>query len=161
MITLQYCDGFCYTLTWISHGGTCVPPSWNPLPPPSPPSLSGSSQSTDFESPASCIDLAPVIYLIYSNIHVLILFSQIIPPSPSPTKKGKLRDVIGIFTQSGVESAIAQLSVYCFLLAVSPMSWGGGEIDILQTGSKSWVRECVHPGNVPFNIWGMCIWCGS
>ena len=23
-ITLQYCSGFCYTLTWISHGFTCV-----------------------------------------------------------------------------------------------------------------------------------------
>ena len=25
LITLQYCSGFCHTLTWISHGGTCVP----------------------------------------------------------------------------------------------------------------------------------------
>ena len=25
LITLQYCSGFCYTLTWISHGFTCVP----------------------------------------------------------------------------------------------------------------------------------------
>ena len=31
LITLQYCSGFCHTLTWISHGFTCVslpdPPS--------------------------------------------------------------------------------------------------------------------------------------
>ena len=25
LITLQYCSGFCHTLTWISHGVTCVP----------------------------------------------------------------------------------------------------------------------------------------
>ena len=25
LITLQYCGGFCPTLTWISHGCTCVP----------------------------------------------------------------------------------------------------------------------------------------
>ena len=25
LITLQYCSGFCHTLTWISHGYTCVP----------------------------------------------------------------------------------------------------------------------------------------
>ena len=24
-MTLQYCSGFCHTLTWISHGYTCVP----------------------------------------------------------------------------------------------------------------------------------------
>ena len=23
--TLQYCSGFCHTLTWISHGDTCIP----------------------------------------------------------------------------------------------------------------------------------------
>ena len=37
LITLQYCDGFCHTLTWISHGCTCVPilntlPSSLPIP---------------------------------------------------------------------------------------------------------------------------------
>ena len=31
LITLQYCSGFCHTLTWISHGCTCVP---HPEPPP-------------------------------------------------------------------------------------------------------------------------------
>ena len=25
LITLKYCCGFCHTLTWISHGFTCVP----------------------------------------------------------------------------------------------------------------------------------------
>ena len=30
-ITLQYCGGFCHTLTWVSHGWTCVP---HPEPPP-------------------------------------------------------------------------------------------------------------------------------
>ena len=25
LISLQYCSGFCHTLTWISHGLTCVP----------------------------------------------------------------------------------------------------------------------------------------
>ena len=32
LITLQYCGGFCHISTWISHGCTCVPPSWNSLP---------------------------------------------------------------------------------------------------------------------------------
>ena len=30
LITLQYCSGFCHTLTWISHRFTCVP---HPVPP--------------------------------------------------------------------------------------------------------------------------------
>ena len=28
---LQYCSGFCHTLTWISHGCTCVPILNSPL----------------------------------------------------------------------------------------------------------------------------------
>ena len=55
-----------------------------PLPSPSHPS--GLSQCTDFECPASCIELGLVIYFIYGNIHVSMLFFQIIPPSPSPTE---------------------------------------------------------------------------
>ena len=30
LITLQYCNGFCHTLTWVSHEFTCVP---HPEPP--------------------------------------------------------------------------------------------------------------------------------
>ena len=32
MLTLQYCDGFCHTSTWMSHRCTCVPPAWTPAP---------------------------------------------------------------------------------------------------------------------------------
>ena len=80
LITLQYCGGFCHTLTWISHGCTCVP---HPDPP-SPSHPSGSSQCTSLEHPVPCIKRGLVIYFTYDNIHVSVLFSQIIPPSPSP-----------------------------------------------------------------------------
>ena len=37
LTTLQYCSGFCHTLTWISHGCTCVPHPEPPSPfPPHP-----------------------------------------------------------------------------------------------------------------------------
>ena len=77
IISLQYCGGFfffCHTLTWITHGCTCVPLSWNPLPPPSPPHPSGFPQSPGFERPASCNRLALVIYFTYGTIHVSVLF---------------------------------------------------------------------------------------
>lgn len=46
----------------------------------------GLSQSTCFESPASCNEFELVIYFIYGDVHVsLLLFSQINPPSPFPT----------------------------------------------------------------------------
>ena len=82
IITLQYCDGFCYSLTWTSHGCTCVPPSWTTPPRQlySPPHPSGLSQSTGFECPALYITLVLVIYFLYGNIHVSMPFSQIIPP---------------------------------------------------------------------------------
>ena len=76
---------FCHTLTWISHGCTCVP-ILTPLPPPSPSHPSGLSQCTGFECPVSCIKLGLVIYFTYGSMHFSMLFSQIILPSPSPTE---------------------------------------------------------------------------
>ena len=70
------------------HGsamGTHVSPILIPLPPASPPHPSGLSQSTDFVCPASCIKRALIIYFTHGNIHVSVLFSQFIPPVPSPT----------------------------------------------------------------------------
>ena len=65
-------------------------PSWAPLPPPSPSHPSGSSQCTSPEHPVSCIEPGLAIYSTYDNIHVSMLFSQIIPPSPSPTESKRL-----------------------------------------------------------------------
>ena len=51
---------------------------------------SGSSQCTSPEHPVSCIESGLVIYFTYDNIHVSMLSSQIIPPSPSPTESKSL-----------------------------------------------------------------------
>ena len=88
LFTLQYWGGFCHTLTWINHGCTCVP---HPEPPPTSSShLSGSSQCISPEHPVSCIKPGLAICFIYDNIHFPMLFSQIIPPSPSPTESKRL-----------------------------------------------------------------------
>ena len=42
------------------------------------------------EHPVSCIKPGLAIYFTYDNTHVSMLFSQIIPPSPSPTEKSVL-----------------------------------------------------------------------
>ena len=42
------------------------------------------------EHPVSCIEPGLAIYFTYGNIHVSMLFSQIIPPSPSPTESKSL-----------------------------------------------------------------------
>ena len=65
-------------------------PSQTPLPPPSPSYPFGLSQCTGFECPVSCIKLGLVIYFTYGNIHVSMLFSQFILPSPSPTESKSL-----------------------------------------------------------------------
>ena len=61
-----------------------------PPPPPSPLHPSGLSQNTSSECPASRIKPALVIYFTYGNIHVLLLLSQITPPSSSPTESKNL-----------------------------------------------------------------------
>ena len=89
LITLRYCSGFCHTLTWISHGFTCIPhpnpPSHLPLHPlplglPSAPAL----------STVSCTQPGLAICFNLNNVHVSMLFSWNIPPSPSPTESKSL-----------------------------------------------------------------------
>ena len=65
---------------------TCSP-SWTPFPPPSPYHPSGSSQCTSPKLPISCIKPRLVIHFLYNIIHVLMPFSQIIPPPPATESK--------------------------------------------------------------------------
>ena len=64
--------------------------SWTCLPPPSPYHPSGSSQYTSPKHPVSCIEPGLAIHFLYDIIHVSVPFSQIIPPSPSPTESKRL-----------------------------------------------------------------------
>ena len=89
LITLQYCSGFCHTLTWISHGCTCVPhPETPPTSLPIP-----SLWVIPVHQPqalVSCIQPGLAICFTLDNIAVSMLFSQIIPPLPSPTESKSL-----------------------------------------------------------------------
>ena len=89
LITLQYCSGFCHTFTWVSHGCTCVP---HPEPPshllPHPiPQGHPSAPALSTLSHASNLDWWSVSHMI---IYMFQCYSQIIPPSPSPTKSKSL-----------------------------------------------------------------------
>ena len=61
-----------------------------PEPPPNPILSLWLSQCISFECPVSCIKFGLVIYFTYGNTHVSRLFSQIIPPSPSPRESKSL-----------------------------------------------------------------------
>ena len=60
--------------------------SWTPLPSPTPYHLSGSSPCTSPKHPVSCIEYRLAIRFLRDSIHVSMPFSQIIPPSPSPSE---------------------------------------------------------------------------
>ena len=51
---------------------------------------SGSSQCTSPKHPVSCIEPGLATRFIHDILHVSMPFSQIIPPSPSPTESKKL-----------------------------------------------------------------------
>ena len=60
--------------------------SRTPLPPPTPHHLPGSYPCTSHKHPVSCIEHRLVIRFLHDSIHVSMPFSQIIPPSPSPSE---------------------------------------------------------------------------
>ena len=76
LITLQFLWWFLPYTDMNQPWVYMCPPSWTPLPPPSPSHPSGLSQSTGFECLISSIKLGQVTYFTYGNIHVPVLFSQ-------------------------------------------------------------------------------------
>ena len=88
-LTLQYCIGFAIYQYESPQVYMCFP-SWTLLPPPSPYHPSESSQCTSPKHPVSFIEPGLATCFIYDIIHVSMPFSQIIPPSPSPTESTRL-----------------------------------------------------------------------
>ena len=88
---------------------TCCP-SWTLLPPPFPYPPSGSSQCTSPKHPVSCIEPGLATRFIYDIIHVSMPFSQIIPPSPSPTESKRLFYTL-------VSLLLSRIQGYCYHLS--------------------------------------------
>ena len=131
---------------WVSM----CSPSWNPLPPPSPFHPSGSSQFTSPEHPVSCIEPGLVICFTYDSIHVSMPFSQIIPPSPSPTESKRLfcTSVSLLLSHiQGYRYHPSQFHVYCIFILYCFSFWlrslciiGSSFIHLIRTG-------------ILFNVW--------
>ena len=83
---------------------------WTPLPPPSPYHLSGSFQCTSPKHPVSCIELRLAIRFLHDIIPVSMPFSQIIPPSPSPTESESL-------FYTSVSLLLSRIQGYCYHLS--------------------------------------------
>ena len=80
-----------------------LPPTSFPIP------SSGSSQCTSPEHRVSCIEPGLAISFTYDNIHLSMLFSQIIPPSPSPTESKRL-------FYTSVSLLLSRIQGYCYPL---------------------------------------------
>ena len=86
VITLQYCSGFCHTLTWISHVYMC-PPSWAPsyLPPYPIPQGHSNALALSAVSHASNLDWWSISHMIIYMFQYYSLKSshpRLLPQSP-------------------------------------------------------------------------------
>ena len=109
LINLQYCIGFAIHQHEPTTG-IHVFPILNPPPTSLPIPSSGSSQCTSPKHPVSCIEPGLAIHYTYDIIHVSMPFSQIIPPSPSPTETKRL-------FYTSVSLLLSCIQGYCYHLS--------------------------------------------
>ena len=152
-------------------------PTWTLHPPPSPNHPSGSSQCTSPKHPASCIEPGLASRFIHDISHVSMPFSQIVPPSPSPTESKRLFYMSVSLLLSWIQGYRYHLSkshiyalVYCIgvLTAGSPGKFDNrpSECSVCQAlspmlfthglapcgGQDNALADCPHP--TPQNPWG-------
>ena len=121
-------------------------PSCTLLPPPSPYHPPGSSQCTSLQHQVSCIEPGLATHFIYNIIHVSMPFSQIFPPSPSPTESISLFYTSVSLLLSHIQGCCYHLSkfyiyalVYCtgvFLSGLLHCIIGSSFIHLIRTDSN-------------------------
>src|SRR5574341_448562 len=87
-------------------------PSLTLLPSPSPYPPSGSSQCTSPKHPVSCVKPGLATRFIHDIIHVSMPFSQISPPSPSPSPTESIRLIY-----TSVSLLLSRTQGYCYHLS--------------------------------------------
>ena len=117
IFTLQYCIGF--AMHWHeSTTGVHEFPNMNPPPPPTPYHLSGSPPCTSPKHPVSCVKHRLAIRFLHDIIHVSMPFSQIIPPSPSPSESQGLLYTSVSFLLSCIQGRHCHLSKFHIYMLV-------------------------------------------
>ena len=134
---------------------TCSP-SWTRLSPPFPYHPSGSSQCTSPKHPVSCIEPVLVINFLYDIKHVTMPFSQIIPPSPSPTESKRLFYISVSLLLSciqGYRYHLSKFHIYELIYCIGVFSFWLTSLCII---SSSFIHLIRTDSNVFFLIYLHC-----
>ena len=152
-LTLQYCIVLPYIEMNPPQVYMCSP-SWTLPPPPSPYHPSGSSQCTSPKHPVSCIKPGLATRFIYI-IHISMPFSQIIPPSPSPTESKRVF-ITALFQISTVAQSCLTLPPHGLqharLPCPSPTPRAYSNSCPLSRWGHPTISSCVVPSPPAFNF---------
>ena len=134
-------------------------PSWTLLPPPSPYHPSGLSQCTSPKHPVSCIKPGLVTHFIYGIIHISMPFSQIIPPSPSPTESKRLFYTSVSLLLPRIYRVIVTIFLNNIIYETSHQSRFDARYSMLGAGALGRPRGMVWGGRWEEGSgWGTCVY---